>query len=266
MSSFIKKVISASLLASVGACSSPPKIAMPDGTTRLIVNAPSLDGHEYEIDKSQESMMLQYDRAVSQKFEILHTQIAQLQAYIRSIVGDDPDGKMEQPITAKRGTSLIEIKAVPISRAPLHLKKAVDLSASKSAGAIEISADSVTFRVTQAFGTVDFKPSPEIGDRLLAAARDGKTIEIRGRTDATQINPVDTDIALKRATNARMYLVNHDVPAAKIRVTYLSANGFIADNSTAAGKALNRRVELEVKGLQTHAYKTEAGALVAAAP
>ena len=262
MNNLIRKIISISILASFGACSSPPKIAMPDGKDRMMVNVTGLDGHNNEIDKAQEPVTLKYDQAVNQKFETLHAQIAQLRAYIQSLVGDVREGQMEKPIIAKRGASIIEIKAVPVTKEPLQLKKAVDLSVSEAAGVIEISADSITFRVAQKYAKVDFNPTPEIREKLLSAAREGKTIEIRGRTDANQITPADTEIAIKRANNARLFLVNHDVAPGKIRVTYLSAKGFIADNSTAAGKALNRRVELEVKGLQTAAHKAGAGVML----
>lgn len=262
MSKLIKKFISVSILATLGACSSPPKIAMPDGKDRVAVNMPSSVGSNYEINKAQESASLQYDQMVNQKFETLHVQIAQLKAYIRSLGGDVIEGQPEKPIIARGGTSIIEISAAPMTREPLQRKKAVDLSVSEAAGAIEISADSILFRVPQELAKVEFKPSSEIREKLLAAARNGRTIEIRGRTDANQINPADTETAIKRASNARMFLVNHDIPPAKIRVTYLSAKGFIADNSTAKGKALNRRVEVEVKGMQTATYKTETGGMV----
>lgn len=263
MNNLRRKIMSVSILVTFSACSSPPKIAMPDGKDRVTVNVLGLVGHDYETEKAQASVTLQNDRSVNQRFETSYSQIAQLKAYTQSLVGDVTEGWAEMPIIAKRGASIIEIKAVPLVREPLQLKKAVNLSVSEAAGAIEISADSITFRVTLQFAQVDFNPSPEIRDKLLSAARQGKTIEIRGRTDADKINPADTGIAIMRANNARMFLVSHKVSSSKIRVTYLSAKGFIADNSTATGKALNRRVELEVKGLQTAAYRTEPGVMLA---
>ena len=84
---------------------------------------------------------------------------------------------------------------------------------------------------------------------MLHAAAAGKKIIIRGRTDSALPNPVDQRIALGRAASARHYLIENGIPRDKIAVFYRSAGGFAVDNTTAEGKARNRRVEVEVQGI-----------------
>jgi outer membrane protein OmpA-like peptidoglycan-associated protein len=69
---------------------------------------------------------------------------------------------------------------------------------------------------------------------------------------------------LNRAVGARAYLISHGVSASKIRTWYRSAGDFVADNSTEAGKAINRRVEIEARGVDTASYASKAANVVTA--
>jgi outer membrane protein OmpA-like peptidoglycan-associated protein len=58
--------------------------------------------------------------------------------------------------------------------------------------------------------------------------------------------PNDARIALGRALSARNYLIEHGVSPDKITVDSQADGDFIAPNDTKAGRALNRRVEIEL--------------------
>ena len=70
-------------------------------------------------------------------------------------------------------------------------------------------------------------------------------------TDSWTDNPADRSIAQSRAVRAREFLLANGIDAGKIRTTFQASGGYLADNATPAGRALNRRVEIEANGLDT---------------
>ena len=88
-------------------------------------------------------------------------------------------------------------------------------------------------------------------DAMAESLAKGERIEIRGRTDSWTDNAVDLSIAQSRAVRAREFLLANGIETGKIRTTFLASGGYVADNATPAGRALNRRVEIEATGLDT---------------
>ena len=82
---------------------------------------------------------------------------------------------------------------------------------------------------------------------ILTAAKLAQKIEIRGRTDATGTPEGNSQVAFLRAVNARKMLVDGGISPAKLRTTY-SRGDYIAPNTTAEGRAQNRRVEMVLFG------------------
>ena len=71
---------------------------------------------------------------------------------------------------------------------------------------------------------------------------------VEGHTDNTGSDAVNRELSLKRAIAVRDYLIRSGVRASAIDVDGLSWSSPIADNSTADGRARNRRVEIVVSG------------------
>ncbi|KWF77591.1 hypothetical protein WL93_26630 [Burkholderia diffusa] len=92
----------------------------------------------------------------------------------------------------------------------------------------------------------DFQPSPELTRVLVSAAKSADQVNLRGRTDSAVAGSMDGKIAKARALSARRFLVAHGVEPSKIKVTSLAAGDAIAPRSSAEGKAINRRVEIEI--------------------
>jgi len=69
-------------------------------------------------------------------------------------------------------------------------------------------------------------------------------IEVAGYTDSTGRKYINYRLSQARAVAVRFYLARKGVPPARMVAKGYGASGYIAPNSTAAGRAQNRRVEL----------------------
>ncbi|HXI63610.1 MAG TPA: OmpA family protein [Gemmatimonadales bacterium] len=69
-------------------------------------------------------------------------------------------------------------------------------------------------------------------------------IEVAGYTDSTGRKYINYRLSQARAVAVRFYLARKGVPPARMIAKGYGASGYIAPNSTAAGRAQNRRVEL----------------------
>jgi outer membrane protein OmpA-like peptidoglycan-associated protein len=86
----------------------------------------------------------------------------------------------------------------------------------------------------------------ETASALISAAHAAPLVLLRGRTDGATDSPAEGRIARQRALAVRDYLVAAGVPQTRIRATYQPVGDHAADNSSATGRGLNRRVEVEV--------------------
>ncbi|MGV8823205.1 OmpA family protein [Methylibium petroleiphilum] len=96
------------------------------------------------------------------------------------------------------------------------------------------------------FGSTRVVVPQDMAAALIADAKAAPLVLLRGRTDGSSDAAAESRIARDRAAAVRDYLVAAGVDAARIRATYQPAGDHAADNTAAAGRALNRRVEIEV--------------------
>lgn len=96
------------------------------------------------------------------------------------------------------------------------------------------------------FGSTRVVVPQDMAAALIADAKAAPLVLLRGRTDGSSDAAAESRIARDRAAAVRDYLVAAGVNAARIRATYQPAGDHAADNTAAAGRALNRRVEIEV--------------------
>jgi outer membrane protein OmpA-like peptidoglycan-associated protein len=96
------------------------------------------------------------------------------------------------------------------------------------------------------YNSAQFKLTSREARRLIPALANARRIEIRGRTDGKRPSRADERIALSRALAAQRFLIGQGVSPAIISVNYVSAGDYVADNFAAAGRARNRRVDIEV--------------------
>jgi outer membrane protein OmpA-like peptidoglycan-associated protein len=83
--------------------------------------------------------------------------------------------------------------------------------------------------------------------RILLAYPDLK-VQVEGYTDTVGPDEYNLALSQQRADAVRDYLISQGVGAANTTATGYGKSNLIADNSTAAGRAQNRRVSLVVSG------------------
>ena len=83
-------------------------------------------------------------------------------------------------------------------------------------------------------------------DGYVADIKDGdKVVTIVGYTDSTGAEDYNLNLSKRRAESAKAYFVKKGVPANRLETKGYGETNFVADNGTAAGRAQNRRIELE---------------------
>lgn len=82
--------------------------------------------------------------------------------------------------------------------------------------------------------------------RLVADAHAAPLIVLRGRTDGVTASTIESRVARQRAESVQALLVQAGIEPARIRTTWQPAGDHAADNELPGGRALNRRVEVEI--------------------
>jgi outer membrane protein OmpA-like peptidoglycan-associated protein len=105
------------------------------------------------------------------------------------------------------------------------------------------------------FATGKYDLLPIAGDKLDEVAKalqdqGYKSLLVEGHTDSRGKASDNDALSLKRAESVRTHLVNRGIPSDKIRASGLGSSRPVADNSTADGRANNRRVEIVVEPLK----------------
>ena len=96
------------------------------------------------------------------------------------------------------------------------------------------------------FGSTRVFIPTDVVAALVEDAKAAPLVLLRGRTDGSSDAPAESRIARDRAAAVRDYLVAAGVDPARIRATYQPAGDHVADNASAGGRGLNRRVEIEL--------------------
>ena len=103
--------------------------------------------------------------------------------------------------------------------------------------------------ISFAVGRSDISPAfAPVLDQFAAGLRSNPNAEVRivGHTDSTGSDAINNPLSVDRANAARDYLVGRGVAAQRIATDGRGSREPVADNSSAQGRAKNRRVEIYV--------------------
>ncbi len=231
-------------LSSLSACSSQSALHTPDGRNRTGVNSQAaIDAYRAEV--ATELKSIRHESQTSTQIEAVKRDILEMKIYMAAVAA-----RLDEAPAAGNPAAHL---AAPISRKSRIISK-------NTAETVMIDEGTIMFRVTQGVGESAFRPSTQFGDNLLRTARSAARIGIRAGSDSNVATAANVKVVEARAEQARQYLIANGVPAQKMTTKVFSAGGFVADNSTAEGKARNRRTEIEVSGLspaETLALRTQ---------
>lgn len=118
------------------------------------------------------------------------------------------------------------------------------------------TASTATLRVSFPTAGTVFKLGARQATILINAAKWAERIKVSGYTDSPIASPMDAKVALGRALAARNFLVKNGVSSDKITISSQPEGAFVAPNITKEGRALNRRVEIEVMNARIAALTT----------
>lgn len=264
-------------------CSTPSPI-LPTGAHRVPVNSEELIS-QYQERLKHEQQDRQNRTTMERQIEVLSRQVAQLRAYVTLLEmqqreTDQPHPKrvisapvQPSPSTPRRRSSGRSVEGPNTPKAavsgvepsqPNHEEKVSQAESVDTGGnqpeawgdtvivpvgireAMELHRRTIIFRVSQNTAATRFSPSPALMPYLTKAMKTAQCVQVRGYTDGEADTPGERRVATQRAEQARAYLVEHGLSPLHIDVQVNPIGGHIADNATEAGRAQNRRVEIEI--------------------
>lgn len=96
-----------------------------------------------------------------------------------------------------------------------------------------------------ATGRADLSPSLRpVLDQFASGLDQTVQVRIVGHTDSTGSDAINDPLSLERARTVRNYLEDRGVPSSRLMIEGRGSHQPVADNSTDAGRAKNRRVEI----------------------
>jgi OOP family OmpA-OmpF porin len=122
---------------------------------------------------------------------------------------------------------------------------------------IPLSKKTIVFEAAALFDFDKADLKPEGKEQIKAYREEAKAelsradkITVTGHTDNVGTEDYNMKLSLRRAETVRDYLIGLGVDPAKLEVKGEGMANPIADNATAEGRAKNRRVEVDIVGLE----------------
>lgn len=155
-----------------------------------------------------------------------------------------------------RAPSLVPLRPLASPAAGLAVAVAVVLAGvAAPALAAEGALETVRVRAVAHFGLGSDRLSPRDREALLAEVAQlkdvtWKTVTATGHTDSLGSDALNQRLGRQRADSVRRYLLARGLDPAMVRAASAASTAPVADNATAAGRALNRRAEVEFEGVR----------------
>jgi OOP family OmpA-OmpF porin len=150
----------------------------------------------------------------------------------------------------------VDASGCELPAAPMTKSSGAGAGAAAAGGAMEIpttaGASIVLTGVTFESGSAKLKPaSLGVLDAVATQLKSsGAKVEVSGHTDASGSPAINRALSQRRAESVVAYLAAKGVPSANMTAKGYGPDKPVAPNTSAAGKAKNRRVELQVIEMQ----------------
>lgn len=229
-------------------CSSVPKPATPDGSVRVAANDPArLQSLQSSV--AQDRSLLTDNNLLRAQVNALQQQLMEMTSIVRDTLMLPRPAQVTPQGVPVPAPPTAPSKPVPAPSATQTTRQPTSMPTLPSQ-AYTTNSFGVVIRVFHPFARTEFEPSEAVAQGLRAGLRGAERIEVRGHTDSNVVNPMDKLIAIERAEKARLWLINNGADAATIRTRFYSAGNFLTTNDTQQGRALNRRVEIDIRNPQ----------------
>lgn len=253
----------AATVVQLNGCSSVPKPAVADGSSRVPANDPTRI-QALQAGISLDRTLLSENSLLKAQVDVLQQKLIEMTTIVRETL-QLPAAPSAQPQTAPAPASpaspasaaAATAAAVPSSRAKSTQATPVPTSVpSLQPSACATNSSGVVIRVFHPFARTEFQPTEQVAQALRDGLQGAERIEVRGHTDSNFNNPIDRLIAIERAEKARLWLIGNGADAAKIKTRFFTAGNFFAENQTVQGRGLNRRVEIDIRNSQPSATQS----------
>ena len=160
------------------------------------------------------------------------------------------------PATAAQGCDGAIVPAAPApapAPAPVAAKPAPAPAPAPAAAPAPVAASKVTYAADAFFDFDKAVLKPEGKAKLDDLASKVKSINLEviiavGHTDSVGTDAYNQKLSLKRAEAVKAYLISKGIEKNRVYTEGKGEKQPVADNKTSAGRAKNRRVEIEVVG------------------
>ena len=219
----------------LGGCSSVPKPAEADGSSRVPANDTA---HVQAIQQrvAADRQLMNENSLLRAQVDVLQTKLTEMTSIVREALLLPP-AQRPQPAPTP-------VPAPPVA-SPQSMRTPVLPPYAYSA-----NSSGVVIRVFHPFARTEFEPSDQVAQALRSSVRGAEKIEVTGHTDSNVADPIDKLIAIERAEKARTWLINNGAEASKIDTKYFTAGNFLVENKTPQGRSMNRRVEIDIRNPQ----------------
>lgn len=168
-------------------------------------------------------------------------------AVLGQVIGKDTKGTL---IGTAGGAAVGAVIGNIFDRQEKELKNRLDGSGAKvertGEGEIKITApENITFDTNSSVIKPRFTSSLDSVAEILKKYPDSNII-VSGHTDSTGNDSINNPLSVNRAASVKSYLVGAGVSGSRVTSVGYGSKQPVASNSTASGRAQNRRVEIKI--------------------
>lgn len=191
---------------------------------------------------------------------------AALGAGVGALIGDKKGAAIGAAIGAGVGASAGVLVGKKMDKQRAELEKIEGAQVETVTDANDLQAIKVTFDsgILFAVGKSDLSPISKTAlNNFAKSLKDTPEtdISVYGHTDNTGARELNERLSVERAQSVMDYLMKNGIEAKRISGTGLAYDDPVADNSTAEGRQLNRRVEVFITANERMIEQAEEGTL-----